>query len=192
MYIISFDIGIKNMAYCIGNFINNEFKINKLEKIDLNCKNNNIQMIIDSTIEFLDYISSDFLKDEKIIILIECQMTSKMKIIQTVINTYYKLINKYENVEIETIYLSPKHKLNLIKNYITQIPDSIINNKIVNDKYKQNKLDSIIFSKWILENIYKNDDILEYFNSLKKKDDISDALLMVIYYYESKVILKID
>ncbi len=187
MYIISFDIGIKNMAYCIGNINNNEFKINKLEKIDLNCKNNNIQMIIDSTIEFLDYISSDFIKDEKIIILIECQMTSKMKIIQTVINTYYKLINKYENVEIETIYLSPKHKMNLIKNYITQIPDSIINNKIVNDKYKQNKLDSIIFSKWILENIYKNNDILEYFNSLKKKDDISDALLMVIYYYENNV-----
>lgn len=188
MYIISFDVGIKNMAYCVGNINDKKLIIRNLELIDLNCNKNNIQSIIDSTIEFLDHLSNNLIdKNQKIIILIECQMTSIMKNIQTVINTYFKLLNKYENIHVETINLSPKHKLNLLKNYIDLIPDDLINNKIVNNKYKQNKLDSIIFAKWLLENIYKNEEILLYFNNLKKRDDISDALLMVIFYYENNI-----
>jgi len=38
MIVISFDIGIKNMAYCIAS-IKDELKILKLKKIDLNINN---------------------------------------------------------------------------------------------------------------------------------------------------------
>ncbi len=54
--VLSFDIGIKNMAYCFVR-IDTDKKIDflNLNKIDLNLKkNSNIQKVIDNTIDFLD------------------------------------------------------------------------------------------------------------------------------------------
>jgi len=175
--LLSFDIGIKNMAYCYS-IINNDNQINiiNINKHDLNCKKNNIQNIIDNTIEFLDtiFIDLNININEKIIILIECQMTSIMRTIQTCINTYFKIISKHQNINIETIYVSPKHKLKIMDKF----PDII-----VNDKYKQNKLDAIYYATYLLNTIYKNETILNIINSHKKKDDLCDAFLMCIYYY---------
>lgn len=189
--LLSFDIGIKNMAYCFVK-ISNDNKENisfiDLNKINLNLgKKANIQSIIDETIEFLDNLINQELSsfidiNDKLIILIECQMTSIMKTIQTTINTYFKMLNRYESYLIDTIYLSPKHKLNIINKY---------QDKIVNNSYKQNKIDAIYFCEFLLENTYKNKDIgiyknkfIDTYRNLKKKDDISDAFLMIIYYYE--------
>jgi hypothetical protein len=181
--LLSFDIGIKNMAYCFASADNNQLNLIKLEKIDLNLnKNANSQKIIDNTIEFIENIVHQLQinPDFKLIVLIECQMTSIMKCIQTVINTYFKLLAKYEGFIIDTIYLSPKHKLNIITKY---------QDKIASSSYKQNKIDAIFFTKYLLENAYKNDDFLAVFNNTKKKDDISDAFLMIIYYFENNIFL---
>jgi hypothetical protein len=177
--ILSFDIGIKNMAYCFAKVANNNLDLLNLNKVDLNLgKKANIQMIIDSTIEFLDVIINQELTidpNELLVILIECQMTSVMKTIQTTINTYFKLIGRFGGYIIETIYLSPKHKLNIINKY---------DDKIQNSAYKQNKMDAIYFCKFLLETTYHKPEFLEIYNNTKKKDDISDAFLMIIYYYE--------
>ncbi len=182
--LLSFDIGIKNMAYCVANIndnINdNEFKIITLDKVDLNSNKNNIQNIIDNTIEFLDNIINDSMIDfeTELIILIECQMTSIMRTIQTCINTYFKVISKHQNLNITTIYISPKHKLKLMNNYLnTDITAST--------KYKQNKQDSIFFTTHLLTKVDKfiDNKILDIINSHKKKDDICDAYLMCVYYY---------
>lgn len=178
--LLSFDIGIKNMAYCFsicGNNDNeNDFRIMNLNKIDLNTNKNNIQSIIDNTIDFLDDIMNTLEIDinSKIIILIECQMTSIMRTIQTCINSYFKIISKHDNIDIETIYVSPKHKLKIMDVY---------SDTIMKDKYKQNKFDSIFYSKYLLTTTFKNDKILEIINTEKKKDDLCDAFLMCIYYY---------
>jgi hypothetical protein len=72
IHLLSFDIGIKNMAYCYAT-IDNDFNIKKIDKVDLNCKNKDIQNIINNTIEFLDEIMSGlFIIDEELVILIEC------------------------------------------------------------------------------------------------------------------------
>jgi hypothetical protein len=181
--LLSFDIGIKNMAYCFATCSNNNIHIEKLEKIDLNTsKKANIQKLIDNTLEFLEITINELplQTNEKLVVLIECQMTSIMKCIQTVINTYFKMIGKYEGYTIETIYLSPKHKLNIINTY---------GDKMASSSYKQNKNDAIYFANYLLENHYKNDKIMEVFKNTKKKDDISDAFLMVIYYYENNIFL---
>ena len=185
--IISFDIGIKNMAYCIIEYdCNDKTRVFKhLQVVNLNIpKNKNIQSIIDATIELLDEIMNDKAKIDPnipIIVLIESQMTSIMRCIQTTINTYFKLIEKYEGLQIITKYLSPKHKLELLNNY------SDYNNPNIksSNKYKQNKMDSINFTGWLLNNHFKNDAFLNYFNITKKKDDISDAFLMCIYYIDN-------
>ncbi len=105
-------------------------------------------------------------------------MTSKMRCIQTVISTYFKMIGMHEAYDIETSNLSAKHKLNIINKY---------EDKIGSNKYKQNKIDSIYFTKYLLENHYKNEKFLEIYNETKKKDDISDAFLMIIYFYENYI-----
>ena len=180
--ILSFDIGIKNMAYC---FIkaNNNLELLNLNKVDLNLgKKSNIQTIIDATINFLDFVINEDLiidSNEKLVVLIECQMTSIMRTIQTTINTYFKLIERFSGFSIETIYLSPKHKLNIINKY---------EGKIDKSKYKQNKLEAIYFCKYLLETTYQNDNFLNIYNNTKKKDDISDAFLMCIYYYENIIL----
>lgn len=182
--LLSFDIGIKNMAYCFVKIPDNDknnIQFINLNKIDLNLgKKSSIQSTIDGTIDFLDNLINNDLSiniNDKLIVLIECQMTSIMRTIQTVINTYFKMIGKYEGYNIETIYLSPKHKLNIINKY---------GDKIASNSYKQNKTDAIYFAKYLLENTYKDEKILEIYNNMKKKDDISDALLMCIYYFETK------
>jgi hypothetical protein len=176
--LLSFDIGIKNMAYCFAICEETEFKVMNIDKIDLNSNKNNIQNIIDNTIEFLDDIMTTLNIDinSKMIILIECQMTSIMRTIQTCINTYFKVISKHQNIDIETIYVSAKHKLKIMDVYT---------DTIMNDKYKQNKIDSIYFTNHLLTTRFKDDKILEIINSFKKKDDLCDAFLMCIYYYSN-------
>jgi len=188
--LLTFDIGIKNMAYCFCKVDDNKkIQFFNLNKIDLNlAKKSNIQMIIDKTIDFLDLIINQELNidiNQKLIILIECQMTSIMKTIQTTINTYFKMINRYEAYNIQTIYLSPKHKLNIINKY---------QDKIANNSYKQNKIDAVYFTLHLLQNDYKdcdqdpNNKFIDIYNNMKKKDDISDAFLMIIYYYETIIL----
>jgi hypothetical protein len=176
--LLSFDIGIKNMAYCFSICKDAEFKVIDINKIDLNSNKNNIQNIINNTIEFLDDIMSSLTIDinNKIIILIECQMTSIMRTIQTCINTYFKVIGKHQNIDIETIYVSAKHKLKIMDVY----PDNI-----EKDKYKQNKMDSIFYTKHLLTTTFKDEKILDIIDSFKKKDDLCDAFLMCIYYYSN-------
>ena len=180
--LLSFDIGTVNMAYCFASVEENKLNLHNLNKIDL-CikKSSNTQKIIDTTIEFLEETINDLKinQNEKIIILIECQMTSIMRCIQTVINTYFKLIGKYEAYNIETVYVSPKHKLNIINKY---------DSKIATTNYKQNKNDAVFYTKYLLENTYKNNEFLTIFSNMKKKDDISDAFLMIIYYYENFIL----
>jgi hypothetical protein len=85
------------------------------------------------------------------------------------------MLKKYEGYDIDTVYLSPKHKLNIINKY---------SDKIASNSYKQNKMDAIYFTKYLLENTYHNKKILDIYTNTKKKDDISDAFLMCVYYFE--------
>lgn len=183
MKVISFDIGIKNMAYCIASYKDN-LEIIKLNKIDLKIHNKDTtQTIIDNTIVFLDNIFHNelMLSNEGLKVLIECQMTSKMRCIQTTINTYFKMISKFDGLDIETFNLSPKHKLDLTKKY----PDfSNIDNK---SNYRNNKINAVAFANYLLNFKYNFNDILEIIKNEKKKDDICDALLMIFYYYEKNI-----
>jgi hypothetical protein len=182
LYLLSFDIGIKNMAYCfasIDNNNNNNFMIKNIDNINLNC-NKNIQNIINNTIEFLDDLMIKLKIDDtndKLIILIECQMTSIMRTIQTCINTYFKIIGKHLNLDIDTIYVSPKHKLKIMDKF---------GDKVASSKYKQNKIDSIYYANHLLTTVYKNDEILAIINSHKKKDDLADCFLQLMDFLSKK------
>lgn len=178
--VIAFDVGIKNLAYCI--FDNNELK--SIDKVDLQCSKKDYQKLIDAVIELMDSILFTQLDvNRPIVILIESQMTSVMRCIQTVINTYFKVTGKYNSLDVVTKYLSAKHKLNLIEKFKDEykLPDT----NLKSSKYQQNKVDSVNFGKWLLENKYKNEDILNKLKGSKKIDDEMDALLMCVYYIKN-------
>lgn len=182
MKFISFDIGFKNMAVCIASF-NTQLIFHSLNKFDLNFpKKPTSQNIIDITIDFLDHIFHHFIFldiNDPLKVLIECQMTSKMKIIQTTIYSYFKMISKLESFNIDIIFLSPKHKLDLTKNYPLFSSSSHSTNN-----YKNNKLNSISFATFLLNNNYSYSNLLQIIQNEKKKDDICDAFLMIIFYFE--------
>jgi hypothetical protein len=89
------------------------------------------------------------------------------------------MISKLEGLNIETIYLSAKHKLDLTKKYPNY---SYINNN--KNNYKNNKINAVNFAYYLLENKYLNNHIISIINNEKKKDDVCDALLMIFYFYE--------
>jgi hypothetical protein len=185
MLIISFDIGIKNLAYCIMDSIN--VNIIEAELVDLKCKKGNIQNIIDATLELLDDIFSKLDTTQKIHVIIESQMTSLMKAIQTVINVFFKMYKKYESLDIETKYISARNKLSLINKYKDEY---VQDDNIQSNQYKQNKVDSIHFGTWLLIHKYPHPELLNKIKTLKKKDDIFDTILMCIYYYQENFVFK--
>ena len=186
--VISFDVGIKNMAYCVMECNeNNTWNIITLEKIDLGCnpKNAKTQKIVDATLDVLDDIIMTKIDiSKKIHVLIETQMTSIMKCIQTVINTFFKIQAKYQGIDIETHYMSPRHKLNLMEAYKDTYKPKIYGDNV--NQYKRNKGDAIDFGEWLLVNKYNsNQDVLVSMQESKKKDDEMDSFLMAAYFVET-------
>jgi uncharacterized protein YqgV (UPF0045/DUF77 family) len=184
--VIAFDVGLRHFAYCImdADVATRHRRVRALEVVDLGCKKNNVQKIIDAVIELMDEIVYNQLQPERpLIVLIESQMTAVMKCVQTVINAYFKITAKYSGTPVETHYMSAKHKLNLIRRY----PDYADAEKAAaaSSQYKQNKADSIQFARWLLQ--HKDEDVatLAKVDSFKKKDDLTDAYLMAVYHVEA-------
>lgn len=184
--VISWDIGIRNLAYSVIEYNEGHVKIKALENVDLGCRKNETQKIIDRTIDILDEFMEDIDTENPIIILIESQLTAAMKSIQTCINVYFKLQAKYLSADIKTKYYNAKNKLSLIENYRDKYVQPTVT---CSNQYKQNKKDSIDFGIWLLNNIYKDDVILEKLQKCTKRDDMIDTFLMGIHYIEQNKIV---
>ena len=183
--VISFDIGIRNFAYCILHVFPNESppKVHQLEVVDLGCSKNNKQAAIDAILDLLDEIVFHQLDLTKpIVVLIEQQMTATMKAIQVAINVFFKMTAKYQTVDLTTKYLSAKHKLAL-RSKFPEYNETNDSENVATTKYKQNKKDGIHFGLWCLQEILQDSENYQKVVAMKKKDDACDTLLMCMYYY---------
>lgn len=181
---IGFDVGIRNLAYCIILKDGDLLAIKSLRKIDLGCKKQHIQRIIECVIDELDCIFTDeIVHDVPITVLIESQMTSVMRCIQTVINTFFKLNAKYIGIDITTKYVSAKIKLSLIDRYTSEYVRPTV---VATSTYRQNKSDAVHFAKWLLLNKYCDQKMHDQLTKSKKPDDESDSFLMTAAYIENK------
>lgn len=173
--VISFDVGIKNLAYCI---LNKETKT----VIDWNviqiCENTkDLGEISNGMIDALDEIMG-FVEYEKLYVLIENQPAMKnptMKSVQIMLYTYYVMMRKKMMVDIRIDFVSASRKL---KYMMQAYPDMDKSEK----SYKMNKVNAVNYTRYYLE---KEDDQehLQFFNKHKKKDDLSDALIQALAYY---------
>ena len=163
MVILSFDIGIKNLAYCI---LDSEKNI--LDWHILNCDSSNVVLKL---IEELDSLPQLLDVD---IILIEKQpsFNPKMRIVSTAIYVYFTLRILHEkNKNVKIIYYSAKNKL---KNCPLNITFKTKN------RYLQNKKLAVEYTKFLLNE--QGNSIIKFFNNCKKKDDLADCYLQALSY----------
>lgn len=115
---------------------------------------NKFDALFDTKIKEIDYI------------IIENQMVSKMKLIQAIVAQYF--IMKVDIEDNNIICISPKKKLEYIKEQTT---------------YKERKNLSVIIVK---DKLKKSESIwLDHLEKFKKKDDLTDSLLQTFAYIKS-------
>jgi hypothetical protein len=182
MYIVSFDIGIRNLAYCILD-VDVDRKAHSIlvwRKIDLQAKRNDLQGLVEALIALLDVILYEEIPNPfgaTITVLIEYQMTAIMKCLQTAVCVYFKTTMKYNTaLDLSTSFVSPKLKLKLMAQY----PEFVLTTACSTSKYKQNKVDSVAFATWLLTDVFKDMRALEVLATHKKTDDLSDVYLQAL------------
>ena len=197
--ILSFDIGIKNLSYCVmykdetydsinkNNIKIVDWGIIQLIEDGVKCKGVPLDKITTTLYNKLHNIFIDYDISK---VLLENQPVLKnpvMKSIQMIIYGYFAYEKNIMGREIEYIKLiNASNKLKLGKN-LKEINNSEDILKI-KSKYTRNKKLAIIYTnhflkeRLIVEDYEKYNDI---FNNHKKKDDLADAFLQGLYFIEN-------
>ena len=178
MKILSFDVGIKNLAYIIFDCDNNNITIDKWDIIclvDKNIKCSEINLI-DLGKNIFNKFNETFKHKTFDHIIIENQIGQnaiRMKCVQGMIAQWF-IDNNFDNIK----FISSSHKLN----YIANIYD--LKETIKSLDYKNKKKMAILILKSFLNenNNFFNHDIVNMFNQHKKKDDLADCFLQGYYY----------
>ena len=160
MIILSFDIGIKNLAYCL---IDSDSK-DILDWNILDCRSNNEILSAIEELDSLPYLL------EADIILLEKQpsFNPKMRTLSTGLYVYFLLRIQHElDRQVKIIFYNAKYKLkccNLTIQHKTKC------------KYRQNKNLGIEHARHLLKS-HK-----QFFENNKKKDDLADSYLQGLSY----------
>lgn len=172
MIYLSFDIGIKNLCYCLSD--NNS--IIKWNIIDISGRD-----IYDISTKAL----TELQKIDKIydIVLIEnqpVQKNPKMKSIQMIIFTFFMYNKTCLGANItDIILMSATRKNKYMFNFDISVPD-------YKSKYTKCKKMSIECTKYLLNN---DERWYDYFLSHKKKDDLADSYLQTLAYINHTPVL---
>ena len=177
--VLSFDVGIKNMAICLMDMSQPKGVILKWGIIDITSdKKNDLNSMSINLINELDQFVLDFLEQGSrwsLQVLIENQPVMKaptMKSIQMIIYTYFQILGIHEGHDLKIFMVSAMKKNTYMKakGYDIKAKD-----------YKSNKSNSIKFVETYLKE--QGDDLhLTYLDGLKKKDDVCDALIQIFAF----------
>ena len=182
MKILSFDVGIINLAYCI--FDSETTKLTHWEVITLNNLNAN-KKFTDYNKIYINLINEldarPFMVDGIDIVLIEKQpsFNPKMRVIAGCLQTYFiirGIVDLSENPIKEVTFFSPKHKLKCYNG-----PELVIDSK-AKGKYALTKKMGVLICQYKLKEYSESSEMIKLFNESKKKDDLSDCYLQAITY----------
>ena len=190
MIILSFDVGIRNLAYCQIDSLTRDI----LDWNVIDCtvpKNGNVIVKLIEELESLP----NLLESDTILIEKQPSFNPQMRIISTAIYVYFTLRLNYElGTKTKILYYSAKNKLKLcnetesLQNKNEQKTDGTLRGKKGKRKsYYYNKKAAIEQTKIFIEDKIKNknlwyDKYLIFFNKSKKKDDLADSYLQALAY----------
>ena len=189
--LLSFDIGIKNLAYCILNYNtedNSDITIIKWNIIPLLDKNEKCKgfPLDELTKRMYEHLNKEFYSYDIDIVLLENQPVLKnpvMKSVQMILFSYFQYQKIMLNREIKLIkFINAGNKLKVGRNFNEINYNAEIN--AIKSKYTRNKKFAILYTDKILIDRLKDNKNNEYFNKHKKKDDLADAFLQAIYYID--------
>jgi hypothetical protein len=134
-----------------------------------------IYLELDNIIEKLETIGIKYI-DKVIIENQPSNLNGIMKTIQHLIFSYFNLLRHWDNVIGDVILINPTLKLQT-HSFVPTLQKETKQTK--NEKYKMNKLNGIETCAYYI----RNDTNLQiFFNSHKKKDDLSDTCLQTISF----------
>lgn len=169
MKAIGFDIGIKNLAYCV---------MSEVGVCHWNILNVQGKDFTETSENLISMLHDEFPEINCDAVLIENQPVMKnplMKSIQMMIYSYFKILAYQTGCRCEIKLVSASTKLKVKKNTTT--------GKLT---YKEKKDLAVRLASDYLQGT----EWLEKLETHKKKDDISDALLYCINFLECKGVLK--
>ena len=194
MRILSFDVGIVNLAYCIIESLP-EPKIIHWEIIELAKRGNTFSAHITTSgvseiyltlINQLD-IRPHLLNIDLVLIEKQPSFNPKMRIIAGCLQTYFYIrgvVDKKDTPIKSVEFFSPKHKLKCYTG--PEIDISSKNGKMVKGKYAQTKKMGVEIARRKLEEYNETREFTELFESSKKRDDLSDCYLQALTYLTFK------
>jgi hypothetical protein len=180
MKVLSFDVGIINLAYCI--FDSETCKLVSWEVITLP-DSSNYSMLYINLIKELD--KRQLLNVEIVLIEKQPSFNPKMRIVAGCLQTYFFIrgvVDLPEGTLKAVEFFSPKHKLKCYTG-----PDLTING---GSKYTQTKKKGVLIARSKLNEFNESLEFKKLFETSKKKDDLSDCYLQAITYCIFKKCLK--
>ena len=191
---LSFDIGIKNLAYCLlevdDSIEYRNIKIINWGVIDLaqgqKVKELDLMTIHTRMIEALN--ESDFLNPEASIdtAILEnqpCLMNPTMKSVQML------LFASLWMRKVDGVVDIGKMAMFSARNKLEAYDGPEIDFSHIKTKYTRTKKLSIAYTKFMLEQSQQSIEMKELFENSKKKDDLADAYLQGLTYIKKKVVI---
>lgn len=189
MIILSFDVGIRNLAYCQIDSLTQDI----LDWNVIDCTVPKSGNVIVKLIEELESLPN-LLESDTILIEKQPSFNPQMRVISTAIYVYFALRLNYEQgTKTKILYYSAKNKLKLcgqtesLQNKTDGIQSGTMRGQKGKRKsYYYNKKAAIEQTKTNIEekvkdlNIY--DMYLKFFTNSKKKDDLADSYLQALAY----------
>lgn len=174
--VLSFDVGIRNLAYCVmrKRSMTAQFEVCHWEVIDLQS-----QTLSDITQTLVRELNARKYLLNVPFVLIESQNCSNalMRSVAHSIQTFFltrALLVKPRAARQEVLFVNPRHKLTVVDSQAVVTAST---------PYKRNKKLAVMHCHSLIQD---NPGLLEFFNRLRKKDDLADAFLQGAYFIRER------
>lgn len=180
-----YEVNMRQICPSHKSKIEKHFKQNfSLKKVKtIKCKDYPIDKLADKMIKILDEKYQHFFECDIVLLELQpCMTNPKMKTVSNYLSMYFRIRGKHDKVNNsnmeDILYYRATNKLEFNKDNTDDNKDTYKNRKKTGIENVNDYLDSV----GDIEN-------KEKFNSHKKKDDLSDALLQILSYLQSNKLL---
>ena len=176
MRIISFDVGLKNLAYCI---IDNK-SIDKWENLCIPYdKKQSLEITVENLLTSLSETFGDVHADT---VLIENQprINGLMKTISVAIYTFFNMLKIMHGSVVSVRFISAQNKLKC------KHASSVVDQSTYKSTYKERKKAAIEITRKYLSTVFAGCQKQEWFEGQRKKDDLSDCFLQAMFWMETR------